>query len=70
MALKYIYKAVSKRGFVLTEKAWDNMDNEPDVEVLESIAYYVSVTEREIQFWAWRKYYLENNNYWIYFKSK
>ena len=67
--LKYIYKAVSKRGFVLTEKAWDNMDNEPDVEVLESIAYYVSVTEREIQFWAWRKYYLENNNYWIYFKS-
>lgn len=46
------------------------MDNEPDIEVLESIAYYVSVTEREIQFWAWRKYYLENNNYWIYFKSK
>ena len=67
--LKYIYEAVSKRGFVLTENTWNNIDNEPDTEILESIAYYVSNTEREIKFWAWRKYYLENSNYWTFLKS-
>ncbi len=68
--LRYIYKAVSKRGFVLTENAWHNIDSETDIEILESIAYYVSLTEREIKFWAWRKYYLENNNYWTYLKAE
>lgn len=67
--LKSIYEAIERRGFVLTEKAWKNIETENDMEILESIYYYVSLTEREMQFWNWRKYFLENEKYWIYLKD-
>lgn len=66
--LKEIYIFSEKRGFSITEQAWKNIDNENDKEILEGIWYYFSLSEREINFWAIRKHFLENSKYWNFLK--
>ena len=67
--LKSIYNLVKNRGFVLTENAWANIDAEADMDILESINYFVSINNNEIKFCAIRKYYLEHSEYWGYLKE-
>ena len=66
--LRSIYEAIADREFTLTENAWKNIDLETDLEILESIFYYVSINIREIKFWSVRKFFLENKEFWSYLK--
>jgi hypothetical protein len=68
--LKEIYISSEKRGFSITEQAWKSIDNENDIEILEGIWYYFSLSEREINFWAIRNHFLENSKYWNFLKKQ
>ena len=52
------------RDFAIRETTWEVVDNETDMDILTMLTVYASLSERGIEFWAWRKHIFETPALW------
>jgi len=52
------------RDFAIRETTWEIIDNETDMDILTMLTVYASLSERDIEFWAWRKHIFETPTLW------
>lgn len=64
---KMIYKGSQERGFGLTEKTWENIDNETNIDILRTLALLALNRNDSQNFWKWRYFFMENQSIWKYF---
>lgn len=59
-----LYRATHENQIVLTAPSWDEIDALEDEEVLKHLLALASVRKRELHFWNWRRYLLEQPRLW------
>ncbi|OHD10982.1 MAG: hypothetical protein A2Z98_16565 [Spirochaetes bacterium GWB1_27_13] len=64
--IKKIYYGNHHNGFVLKETAWEEIDKEQDIAILQRLAILASLQNSELTFWNWRMYIMENKELWKY----
>ena len=62
--LRALYRATQENQIVLTNPGWDEIDSLEDEEVLLHLLALASVRERELHFFNWRRYLLEQPRLW------
>lgn len=67
--LAMIYKASYEQGFALYESAWNDIDKEDNIYLLKCILAFSIIKKREVNFWAWRKYILNQMELWVLFSA-
>ncbi len=65
-----ISRGSDKIGIGLTDIAWQNIDNEQDLEILQVLAILAVATNDSKSFWDWRAFFMENKQAWKYFKEE
>ena len=53
-----------ERNFAIRETTWEIIDNEKDIDILTMLRAYLSINDREVGFWAWRKHIFETPSLW------
>ena len=62
--LRALYRATRENQIVLTAPSWDEIDALEDEEALLHLLALASVRERELHFFNWRRYVLEQPRLW------
>jgi len=62
--LRALYRATHENQIVLTAPSWDEIDALEDEEMLKHLLGLAFVRERDLDFWNWRRYVLEQPRLW------
>jgi hypothetical protein len=62
--LEKLSRFSNMRDFAIRETTWEIIDNETDMDILTMLTVYAGLSERGIEFWAWRKHIFETPTLW------
>jgi hypothetical protein len=64
--LKSLYQASFLNGFALRESAWEAIDREEKLTILNHLLALALIKEQAMSFWQWRIHFLEHPELWEY----